>query len=118
MLSHPLAYLPGTLYYYTDAAYYLLSRLVSLIAGENVDSLLLHRIHRAMRFRELAWSRCPHEYPIGATGLYISAEDMVKLGALYLNGGVYEGKRLLSEEWVRKVIASEYEFCTFALPMA
>ena len=34
---------------------------------------------------------------------------MVKLGALYLQNGVWEGKRLLSEEWVRKAIGNEYE---------
>ena len=110
VLSHPLAYLPGTYKQYSDAAFYLLSRLVSRAAGENVDSLLLRRIFQPMRFHEVAWSRCPHGYPIGATGLYISAEDLVKLGVLYMNGGVYEGRRLLSEEWVQKSIAQEYEF--------
>ena len=49
-------------------------------------------------------------YPIGATGLYITTEDMLKLGILYLNNGVYLGKRYVSEEWVRLVISREYEF--------
>lgn len=110
VLSHPLAYLPGTHNQYTDAAFYLLSRLVSHVSGEKVDSLLWRRIMLPMRFVEAAWSRCPHEYPIGATGLYICTEDMVKLGMLYLDGGVYDGQRLISEEWVRQAIAREYEF--------
>ena len=37
-------------------------------------------------------------------------KDMVKLGVLYLCGGVYKGKRLLSEEWVRLVLDREYCF--------
>ena len=46
---------------------------------------------------------------MGATGLYVSATDMVKLGALYLENGVWKGKRLLSEAWIRKAIGNEYE---------
>lgn len=110
VLSHPLSYEPGTHAQYSDAAFYLLSRLVSLVAGENVDTLLRRRILSPMQVGEAAWSRCPKGYPIGATGLYIGTADMVKLGALYLNGGVYQGRRLLSEDWVNQVLAREYEF--------
>lgn len=112
VLSHPLHYLPGTYRQYSDAAFYLLSRVVSRVAGVNMDSLLFRRLFRPMHFSEVAWSRCPHEYPIGATGLYVSARDMVKLGALYLNNGVWQGKRLISSEWISKAISSEYEFQT------
>ena len=45
---------------------------------------------------------------MGATGLYIGSEDMVKLGALYLAGGEWNGRRILSEDWVR--LAMEREF--------
>ena len=34
---------------------------------------------------------------------------MVKLAWLYQNGGVYEGRRILSEEWVNQVIDRQYE---------
>ena len=110
VLSKPLPFMPGTHYQYTDAAFYLMSRLVSHVSGERADSLLWRRILKPMGCVEVAWSRCPNEYPIGATGLYIGAGDMVKLGALYLQEGVYGGQRLISEEWVHRAIAREYEF--------
>ena len=72
------------------------------ISGQTVDQLLNERLFQPMRFAEAAWSRCPQGFPIGATGLYLSAGDMVKLGALYRDGGVYEGKRLLSQAWTRR----------------
>ncbi len=109
VLTHPLAYAPGTHEQYSDAAYYLLSRLISKVTGERADTFINRRLLRPLHFHEAAWSRCPHEYPIGATGLYISSEDMVKLGALYLNGGVWEGKQLISREWVNTAITREYE---------
>lgn len=108
-LSYPRPHAPGTHYQYTDAAFYLLSRVVDHIAGEKLDALLWRRVIKPMGFQEIAWSRCPHEYPIGATGLYVSAADMVKLGALYLNGGVWNGQRLISAEWVKLAESRGYE---------
>ncbi|MBQ8536593.1 MAG: beta-lactamase family protein [Clostridia bacterium] len=110
VFEHPLAYVPGSTRRYSDASTYLLSRLISQVCQENADALLYRRLLRPMGFREAAWSRCPLGYPVGATGLYLSAEDTVKLGALYLQQGVWNGQRLLSQEWVRLAIAREYEF--------
>ena len=109
VFAHPLTYAPGTEYQYSDAAYYLLSRLVSRVSGETLDVFLNRRLLKPMRFHEAAWSRCPQEYPIGATGLYISSSDMVKLPALYMQGGVWQGQRILSESWVNLVLEREYE---------
>ena len=110
VFDHPLVHAPGSHFQYTDAAYYLLSRLIAAVSGEYADVYLSSRLIRPMRFREIAWSKCPLQHPIGATGLYISAQDMVKLGALYLEDGLWQGKRLLSSDWVQTAIAKEYEF--------
>ena len=109
VFAHPLRHRPGEHSQYTDAAFYLLSRVVSCVAGKNVDALLYDAVLGPLGFREAAWSRCPHGFPIGATGLYIRADDMVKLGWLYLNRGVWNGKRLLSETWCSKALEREYE---------
>jgi len=113
-LSYPRPYAPGEHYQYTDAAFYLLSRVVDHVSGEKLDSFLWKHLLRHMNIQEIAWSRCPNEYPIGATGLYISSHDMVKLAALYLNGGVWNGQRLLSAEWVRLAEERGYELHTAA----
>ena len=110
VFEHPIKNVPGSCWQYSDAAAYLLSRLVEKIAGEPLDNLLHSRIMAPMRVREAAWSRCPFNHPIGATGLYLSAHDLVKLGALYLNEGCYGDRQLISREWVQKVIGNEYEF--------
>lgn len=110
VFHHPIVHLPGQHYQYSDAAYYLVSRLCSHVAGERVDELLSRRLFEPLKVREAAWSCCPQHHPIGATGLYLSAADMVKLPALYLEGGVWMGQRIVSESWVQQVIRNEYEF--------
>ena len=109
VFRHPLHYLPGQQYQYSDAAFYLISRLISCITGEKADVFLNRRLFQPLQFHEVAWSHCPKDYPMGATGLYISAYDMVKLGALYLEGGQWNGHRILTEKWVNTAIENEYE---------
>lgn len=109
VFSHPLSYRPGEQKQYSDAAFYLLSRLVSNIAGEKLDDFLNERLFQPLHFHEFAWSHCPQNFPMGATGLYIGAEDMLKLPMLFLGDGVFEGKRIVSESWVKCAIANGYE---------
>ena len=110
MLTYPLVYDPGTDYMYSDGAFYLLSRIASKLAGMPMDTFLWKELFFPLGFQEMAWSRCPMGYPMGATGLYIGSEDMAKLGQLYLDKGMYAGKRILSEEWVNLALEREYAF--------
>ena len=110
VLSTKLKYEPGTVHQYTDAAYYLLSRVVYELAKQDLASLLRPILMEKMKFKEFAWSTCPYGYSIGATGLYIRTEDMVKLGILYLNKGVWKDERIVSEKWIDLVISNGYEF--------
>lgn len=105
-----LEYNPGEVYQYTDASYYLLSRVVSEISGVDLLDFLRPILMKKMKFKELAWSKCPNGYSIGATGLYLRTEDMIKLGILFLNKGKWKEERIVSNEWINKVILNEYEF--------
>ncbi len=104
ILERPLEYQPGEHYQYSDAVFYLLSRIVTAKCGQKLDDLLCDEIFRPMKFAEFAFSKCPRGYPMGGTGLYISTEDMAKLGQLYLQGGKWEGRQILSERFVKKTL--------------
>lgn len=100
VFREPLPHEPGSHYCYSDAAYYLASRVVEEAAGERTDGFLMREILLPMKVQEAAFSCCPGNHIIGATGLYIRARDMVKLGWLYAGGGEYEGKQLISDRWI------------------
>lgn len=110
IFSRPLPYAPGEFYKYTDSAFYLLGRVIHAVSGEYADRFLMQRLTAPLDFSEIAWSMCPHGHPMGGTGLYVKAEDMVKLAWLYKNKGVYNGQRILSEAWVDTVISRGFEF--------
>lgn len=101
---------PDTERHYEDAVYYVLSRIVNKVSGKTLFNFCWEKIFLPLKFKEAAWSCCPKGHAIGATGLYIRCEDMIKLGAVYLNGGEYMGQRIVSSEWVEKVLERTYEF--------
>ncbi len=109
VLSHPIKYRPGTEYVYSDAAFYLASRIFTAISGEKLDDFLIKEIANPLKFSEFAFSKCPAGYPMGATGLYISTEDMAKLGRLYVQNGIWDGKRILSQEFIEKAFREQFE---------
>lgn len=109
IFSTPLDHDPGKEFSYSDSAYYLLSRVASAKAGKKMDEYLWDKLFLPLRFQEMAWSRCPMGYPMGATGLYIKTKDMVKLGAVLLHGGVYDGRRIISEAFIEKAKQRQYD---------
>lgn len=109
-LSAKLPHEPGCHYQYSDGAYYIVSRLISRRSGEKMDEFLMKRLLWPMKVQEAAFSRCPRNHPIGATGLYIRSRDMVKLGYLYAMRGAWEGKQLLSEKWIEEEEKNEFSF--------
>lgn len=106
-----LHFVPGEKWCYSDAAFYLMSRVITKKTGRLLDELLWREVFYPLGFQEMAWSKCPMGYPMGGTGLYLRTQDLVKLGALYYSGGVFGGKRILSEDWISTVLGRGYELC-------
>lgn len=100
---------PGEERVYSDGAYYLLGRVAERAAGRRLVDYLWEKLFGPLVFAEAAWSVCPLGHAMGATGLYITAADMAKLGEVYRCGGIWNGERLLSEDWVRTVLERGYE---------
>ena len=108
MLMTQLEYEPGTESRYSDGAFYLLARVAEKLSGMPMDDFLWKELFVKLGFREAAWSHCPMGHAMGATGFYANSADMVKLGYVYLNGGMYRGRRILSEEWINLATEKEY----------
>lgn len=113
VLSEPLVCKPGFLFYYSDAAFYLLSVIVSKLSGQRLDDFLRPVLFDTLGFRELAWSICPRGYCMGATGLYLRTADLVKLGFVYANNGLYDGQCIVSPDWVQLVLQHGFEFAPY-----
>ena len=105
VLRHPLKFKPGEVFSYTDANYYLLSRIVAAAADMPMQDYLRKKLFAPLRIGSYAFAQCPAGHAVGASGLFIRCADMAKLGALFLSGGVFGGKRYLSEEYVNLALS-------------
>jgi len=108
ILALPLEAEPETERHYTDAAFYLACRAVESAVGENVFSYLHRKLFRPLHFRECSWSVCPDGFVTGGSGFCTNDRDLARLGWLWVNGGVYEGQQLLSEEYIKLSLENGY----------
>ena len=100
ILQHTPKFPAGSYRKYTDSAHYLLSLVVECITGAPADDWIRQKLLQPLHFQHTAWTRCPKNHTIGATGAYMRAEDMVRLGWLYVNQGKLDGTSLVSKAWV------------------
>ena len=105
VLGRAMPHQPGTVFTYDNGNYYMLSCIVEKVTELPLDRFLKTTLFRRMGIREFAWERCPLEHTMGATGCYMGLEDLNKIGRLYALGGSYEGRQLLSREWVEMAAA-------------
>lgn len=69
-------------------------------------SVIFHSKEEQMEFNKATdisgWAADPSGTNTAGWGLTLSPVDMAKLGQLYLNGGLWNEKRIVSAEWVSK----------------
>ena len=95
---------PGTHFMYNNAATYILSEIVRKFTNMSMFDFLSIRLFEPLKITNTHWDSFTCGNSQAALGLYASAEDMAKLGLLYLNKGVYNGKRILSEKWTNMAV--------------
>ena len=106
-LAHPVTKKPGTWYCYNSMGTYMLSAIVQKVTGEKVLDYLTPRLFEPLGIQKPRWDESPQHINCGGWGLYLKTEDMAKFGQLFLQKGMWKGKRLISEAWVEE--ASKYQ---------
>ena len=91
---------PGKHFNYNSMNTYMLSAIVKTVSGHGLCEYLRPRLFEPLGIRNFYWEKCPMGIEKGGWGMYILPEDMLKIGQLLLNGGVWNGKRLISQEWI------------------
>lgn len=97
----PLAYEPGSHFVYNTGATCLLAEIVRRATGMTAPQILARYVFPALGIDDFEWRQCTDGHCQGGTGLRLCCDDLAKLGQLYLNKGVWNGQRVISEEWVR-----------------
>jgi len=106
-LAWPVTKTPGTWYCYNSFGTYMLSAIVQKVTGEKVVDYLTPRLFEPLHIEKPEWDESPQGINCGGWGLHIKTEDMAKLGQLFLNGGKWNGKQIVSKEWIQEAMKEQ-----------
>lgn len=102
MLSRPSA---GRRFQYSDVSTYVAMRMLATVVGD-VRDWLLPRLFQPLEIDNPQWHRCPLGFIIGGTGLELRTEELARIGRVLLDRGTWNGRTLVSPEWVDSMHAS------------
>lgn len=97
---------PGN-FFYNSLNTYILSAIVKKKTGEQLSDYLRPRLFDPLGIDNYYWEKCPMGTDKGGWGLYMLPEDMAKIGWLVMQNGIWNGRRLLSEEWITRATAKQ-----------
>lgn len=108
-LGRDIAHEPGTTYEYNSATTVLLGEIIRRATGRSVPAFAEEHLFLPLQVSSYAWAAMPGapEVTHAAGGLYLRPRDMAKLGQLMLQGGLWNGRRVLSADWVRRSVTEE-----------
>jgi CubicO group peptidase (beta-lactamase class C family) len=98
----PLVTPPGENSVYCSASPNLALGMAGRVAHEDPMSLFDRLIGEPMKIRRYDWGLDPAGHPYGGGGMNLLLRDFIKLGQLMLNGGTWEGRRIISQEFAAR----------------
>ncbi len=100
MLDLPMATQAGEKFVYCSGGMHLLSGIISQTTGMSALDFARQVLFTPLGIREAIWPADAHGVSHGWGDLHLHPYDMAKIGYLWLNHGMWDGKRIVSADWV------------------
>ena len=101
-LDAPMLWNPGEHLYYGGANPLILGGILARAVGEPVEWFADRALFAPLGIRDYSFFLDPLGIPYMGGGMFMRPRDMLKYGQLYLDGGTWAGRRIVSEEWIRE----------------
>lgn len=108
-LNLPMAHEPGERYAYCSGGISLAGGALTMATGEWLPALFDRTIARPLQFQRYYWNLMPNGEGYLGGGAFIRTRDFLKIGQAYIDGGVWNGQRIATEEYVREAISTQIE---------
>lgn len=96
-----LKFAPGSRFLYNSMNTYILAAIAERVSSAPFIDLVRQGIFAPLEISNYYWEKGPEGIEKAGWGLYLSVESWAKLGYMFLSGGEFFGKRILSEGWVK-----------------
>jgi CubicO group peptidase (beta-lactamase class C family) len=101
LVDFPLVSDPGTEVAYSSLSSHILGVIVARACDTDLETIAEEHLFGPTNSEIGKWTRDVDGYNWGWGELYVTARDMAKFGLLYLNDGEFQGKQVISSEWVQ-----------------
>ena len=110
-LSTPIVDEPGTTFMYNSTGSSLLTAIIKKKTGKGLHEFLSETLYNKIGIRgeNHRWVLTPDGIETGGAGLFATLEDNFRLMKLYMNGGVWDGERILAEEYVKAATSKQID---------
>jgi CubicO group peptidase (beta-lactamase class C family) len=102
MLDLPMAHEPGTHFGYSSGGMNLVGGGVSAATHRWLPELFDATVARPLQFRLYHFNLQPTEDAYLGGGIRVRPRDLLKLGRTYLDGGTWNGRRIVDSSWVAR----------------
>lgn len=103
----PFPYQPGTMFQYNSTGSNMLSAVLQKKTGQRLTEFLRSRLFEPLGMRDVFCTQTADGIDAGGGGFYLTTEAMARFMQFYLQKGIWNGKRLLQEEWFEKATCKQ-----------
>jgi CubicO group peptidase (beta-lactamase class C family) len=105
VIDRPMAHEPGKVFNYSSGVSELLAHIFEKETGEDIEQYGAKYLFSPLGMDHF-WKRSPLGIVDTEGGLFLKNSDLAKIGYLYLNAGNWDGKQIVSKDWVQQSVTS------------
>jgi CubicO group peptidase (beta-lactamase class C family) len=90
---------------YCTGGVFVLGDILARVTHERLDRFAARTLFAPLGIDRVAWVFSPLGVASGGGGLRLTTRDILKIAQLYLDGGTWQGKRIVDGKWIARSIA-------------
>jgi len=109
VLSKPVAAPPDTVWNYNGGGTDLLGNVIERVSGKSLDAFAREALFTPLGISDWEWMKYRNEHIASAAGLRLRPRDAAKIGQLVLNKGGWNGRQIVSANWIEQSVAPRFQ---------
>ncbi|MEV6342736.1 serine hydrolase [Actinoplanes sp. NPDC051851] len=108
-VAAPMAAAPGGSFLYTGSGPYAIGRVIARVTGADLRAYLQPRLFAPLGLHHPGWHTCPLGFPLAESDLFLTTGELARFGRLLLQGGEWEGRRIIPAAFVERIPAESVD---------
>jgi len=108
VIDQPMVDDPGTKFVYNSGVTELLAHIFKKVTGSNIDEYAAANLFKPLGIHYF-WKHSPTGLPDTEGGLYLAPRDLARLGQLFMQNGMWDGKQFVSPRWLKESISLQID---------